>query len=90
MAKLSLKGANLLILDEPTNHLDPETQTIIAETFRTFPGTMLVVSHNPDFVDNLGIERTLVLPSGKISYYDKETVEYFKNINNSEDKKKTR
>lgn len=90
LAKLSLKGANLLILDEPTNHLDPETQIIIAETFRTFPGTMLVVSHNPDFVDNLGIERTLILPSGKIAYYDRETVEYFQTINSTDDKKKTR
>ena len=44
LAKLSLQGANLLILDEPTNHLDPDTQRIIAETFKTFEGTMLVVS----------------------------------------------
>ncbi|MDD2409997.1 MAG: ABC-F family ATP-binding cassette domain-containing protein [Bacilli bacterium] len=81
LAKLSLQGANLLILDEPTNHLDPETQNIIAETFITFSGTMLIVSHNPEFVDNLGIERTLILPSGKISYYDRDTVEYFHDIN---------
>lgn len=84
LAKLSLKGANMLILDEPTNHLDPDTQVIIAETFRTFNGTMLVVSHNPDFVDNLGIERTLHLPSGKISYYNREVVEYYQNLNNKE------
>lgn len=90
LAKLSLKGANLLVLDEPTNHLDPETQIIIAETFKTFPGTMLVVSHNPDFVDNLGIERILLLPSGKIDYYDRKTVEYYQTLNETETKKKTR
>lgn len=84
LAKLSLKGANLLILDEPSNHLDPDTQVIIAETFRTFNGTMLVVSHNPDFVDNLGIERTLCLPSGKISYYSREVVEYYQDLNSNE------
>ncbi len=88
LAKLSLKGANLLVLDEPTNHLDPETQMIIAETFKTFTGTMLVVSHNPDFVDNLGVERILVLPKGELSYYDKNTVEYFQMLN--EEKKKIR
>ena len=88
LAKLSLKGANLLVLDEPTNHLDPETQMIIAETFKTFTGTMLVVSHNPDFVDNLGVERILVLPTGELSYYDKNTVEYFQMLN--EEKKKIR
>lgn len=84
LAKLSLKGANMLILDEPTNHLDPETQSIIAETFKTFEGTMLVVSHNPDFVDNLGIERTLSLPSGKILYYSRNVVEHYHDLNTKE------
>ena len=72
LAKLSIKCANMLILDEPTNHLDPETQKIIAETFKTFEGTMLVVSHNPEFVDNLGIERILILPDGKLAFYDRK------------------
>ena len=85
LAKLSLKGANMLILDEPTNHLDPETQKIIAETFKTFEGTMLVVSHNPEFVDNLGIERTLILPSGQLSFYDRKTVEHYYEINTKKD-----
>lgn len=88
LAKLSLKGANLLVLDEPTNHLDIETQEIIAETFSTFEGTMLIVSHNPDFVDHLGIERTLVLPNAKISFYERGVVEHFHEINNNNDKKK--
>lgn len=83
LAKLSLQGANVLILDEPTNHLDPETQRIIAETFREYLGTMLVVSHNPEFVDNLGVERILTLPSGKIDYYDRKMVEYYEQVNNN-------
>lgn len=82
LAKLALTGANLLILDEPTNHLDPQTQEIIANTFRSFEGTMLVVSHNVDFVNNLGIERMLMLPSGEIRYYDKNTVLYYQELNN--------
>ena len=82
LAKLALSGANLLILDEPTNHLDPETQKIIADTFRDYEGTMLVVSHNPEFVDNLGIERMLMLPSGQIRYYDPEVVLYYQELNN--------
>ncbi len=81
LAKLALTGANLLILDEPTNHLDPETQKIIAETFKDYEGTMLVVSHNPEFVDNLGVERMLMLPSGEIRYYDKNTVLYYQELN---------
>lgn len=82
LAKLSLKRANFLVLDEPTNHLDPETQFIIADTFKEFPGTMLVVSHNPEFVDYLGIERVLFLPSGKIDYYSRGVVEYYHEVNN--------
>ena len=81
LAKLSLTSANLLVLDEPTNHLDPETQKIIANTFKTFKGTMLVVSHNPEFVDNLGIERVLILPTGQIDYYKRDIIEHYKMIN---------
>ena len=83
LAKLALTGANLLILDEPTNHLDPQTQKIIADTFKDYEGTMLIVSHNPEFVDNLGVERMLMLPSGEIKYYDKKTVLYYQQLNNS-------
>lgn len=82
LAKIALSGANLLLLDEPTNHLDPETQKIIAETFKEYEGTMLVVSHNVEFVDNLGIERMLLLPSGEIRYYNRETVLYYQELNN--------
>lgn len=81
LAKLAVSGANFLILDEPTNHLDPETQCLIADVFRDYQGTMMVVSHNPEFVDNLGIERTLILPSGKISYYDRNIVEHYQILN---------
>ena len=81
LAKVALKGANTLLLDEPTNHLDPMTQVIIADTFKTYEGTMLVVSHNLDFVDNLGISRMLLLPSGKIVYYDRDIVYHYEMIN---------
>lgn len=81
LAKISLSGANTLILDEPTNHLDPMTQLIIADTFSDYEGTMLVVSHNLDFVDNLKIDRMLLLPSGKIVYYDREIVMHYEMIN---------
>lgn len=87
LAKLSLTGANMLILDEPTNHLDPETQLIIAETFKDYNGTMLIVSHNPEFVDNLNVERVLILPEGKISYYDKDLIKYYQELNKKPEKK---
>lgn len=84
LAKISLMGANTLLLDEPTNHLDPMTQTIIADTFSSFEGTMLVVSHNLDFVDNLKINRMLLLPSGRITYYDRDIVLHYELENEKE------
>lgn len=88
LAKVALTGANLLILDEPTNHLDPQTQEMIAKTFKDYEGTMLVVSHNVEFVDNLGVERMLMLPSGEIRYYNKDTVLYYQELNNKSNYKK--
>lgn len=86
LAKIALLGANTLLLDEPTNHLDPMTQLIIADTFKDYEGTMLVVSHNLEFVDNLGIERMLLLPSGRIMYYDKNVVLHYELLNEEVDK----
>ena len=81
LAKLTLSNANLLLLDEPTNHLDPETQEIVAEFFKNYQGSILLVSHNPKFADNLGIERILLLPSGEVLYYDRKIVEFYENQN---------
>lgn len=86
LAKIALSGANTLLLDEPTNHLDPMTQLIIADTFKDYEGTMLVVSHNLEFVDNLGIEWMLLLPSGRIMYYDKNVVLHYELLNEEVDK----
>lgn len=80
LAKIAIEGSNMLILDEPTNHLDPMTQKIIGDTFKEFTGSMLVVSHNVAFVDNLGIEKIMLLPSGNIIYYDRKIVEHYAEI----------
>ena len=85
LAKISLTGANTLLLDEPTNHLDPMTQLIISDTFKNYEGTMLVVSHNLDFVDNLNINRMLLLPSGRITYYDRDIVMHYEMLEESRD-----
>lgn len=81
LAKLSVSGSNFLVLDEPTNHLDPETAKIIAEVFKEFKGCLLVVSHNPDFTNYLGIERTIILPEGILSYYNEGIIDYYQKIN---------
>lgn len=81
LAKLAIKDTNFLILDEPTNHLDPETEKIIAKTFSEYEGTILLVSHNLDFVEDLNVSRMLMLPSGQVKYYDKDIVKYYHDLN---------
>jgi ATP-binding cassette subfamily F protein 3 len=86
MAKILSNKPNLIILDEPTNHLDPETQQIIGDNFRDYPGTLIVVSHNPSFVEQIGITRMLIVPSDKqklaiIKNYSRELLDYYYYLN---------
>lgn len=53
MIKLLLQPVNLLILDEPTNHLDIKTKDILKDALRAFDGTLILVSHDRDFLDGL-------------------------------------
>lgn len=53
MIKLLLEPVNLLILDEPTNHLDLKTKDILKEALMNFDGTLIIVSHDRDFLDGL-------------------------------------
>ncbi|MCK9638646.1 MAG: ATP-binding cassette domain-containing protein [Prolixibacteraceae bacterium] len=53
MVKLLLEPVNLLILDEPTNHLDMRTKEILKSALRDFDGTLILVSHDRDFLDGL-------------------------------------
>ncbi|MFT3737579.1 MAG: ABC-F family ATP-binding cassette domain-containing protein [Breznakibacter sp.] len=53
MIKLLLEPVNLLILDEPTNHLDIKTKDILKEALKDYDGTLILVSHDRDFLDGL-------------------------------------
>ena len=53
MIKLLLEPVNLLILDEPTNHLDLRSKDVLKEAVRDFDGTVIIVSHDRDFLDGL-------------------------------------
>ena len=86
LCRMLLKRANMLILDEPTNHLDRDTQAIIGDNFRDFDGTIIMVSHNPEFVEQIGITRMLTLPTGGITDYSHDALEHFYQIN-TDDKK---
>jgi ATP-binding cassette subfamily F protein 3 len=73
MIKLLLQPVNLLILDEPTNHLDMKTKDIIKDALKAFDGTLILVSHDRDFLDGLA---TKVFEFG-----NKRVREHFEDIN---------
>ena len=65
MIKLLLEPMNLLILDEPTNHLDMKTKDILKEAIKAFDGTVIVVSHDREFLDGL-VEKVYEFGGGKV------------------------
>ena len=68
LAILVHSGANLLILDEPTNHLDLESREALEDALRSFPGTVLLVSHDRALLDAVGA-RTIAVEEGKLRSY---------------------
>jgi ATPase subunit of ABC transporter with duplicated ATPase domains len=68
LARLLLKGGDLLIIDEPTNHLDAEAKTWVMNFLRTTPATVLVVSHDISLMDS-AIDRVLALENARIEQY---------------------
>lgn len=65
MIKLLLEPVNLLILDEPTNHLDMKTKDILKSALQAFDGTLIVVSHDRDFLDGL-VTKVYEFGEGKV------------------------
>ena len=74
LLKLCMKKPNLMLLDEPTNHLDLVTKKILADALKDYQGTILMVSHDLEFLGDFKIDRMLMLPSGRIQAYDKDIV----------------
>ena len=69
LAKLLLKPNNLLILDEPTNDLDVETLELLEEILTDYQGTLLIVSHDRQFIDNTATECYLFESEGRLNKY---------------------
>ena len=65
MAKLMLKPYNLLALDEPTNHMDIRSKDILKQALKSYDGTLLIVSHDRDFLDGL-VDKLYEFRDGKV------------------------
>ena len=66
MAKLMLKPYNLLALDEPTNHMDIRSKDILKQALKAYDGTLLIVSHDRDFLDGL-VDKLYEFRDGKVT-----------------------
>jgi ATPase subunit of ABC transporter with duplicated ATPase domains len=75
LAQLVAGRHNLLLLDEPTNNLDPPSRAAVASALRGWPGTMILVSHDPEFVAELAPDRVLLMPDGTLDYMSEELLE---------------
>lgn len=83
LSKMMLSGSNVLLLDEPTNHLDLESITALNNGLISFPGTMLFVSHDHQFIETIANRIIEITPNGLID----RTMSYDEYLENDEVKK---
>ncbi len=87
LAKTFIKSGNILILDEPTNDLDLDSLEVLTEMLSEYQGTIIIVSHNRDFLNQI-VTKTLILDEGKIQQYVGFPEYNFKKMNIQTEKKK--
>ena len=75
LAQLVAGKHNLLLLDEPTNNLDPPSRDAIGRALRTWPGAIVLVSHDAEFVESLEPQRVLLMPEGDLDYWSDDLLD---------------
>jgi ATPase subunit of ABC transporter with duplicated ATPase domains len=75
LAQLVAGRHNLLLLDEPTNNLDPPSLEAVGQALKEWPGAMIIVSHERDFVAMLSPDRVLLLPEGDLDYWSDDLLD---------------
>ncbi len=75
LAQLSTGRHNLLLLDEPTNNLDPPSREAIGDAFAQWPGTIVLVSHDEEFVRALRPDRVLLMPEGTLDHWSDDLLD---------------
>jgi ATPase subunit of ABC transporter with duplicated ATPase domains len=77
LAQLVAGRHNLLLLDEPTNNLDPPSRSAIGTALSSWPGSIVLVSHDAEFVDALAPDVALLLPDGTLDYWSNDLLDLF-------------
>ncbi len=72
LSMLLIGRNNLLLLDEPTNNLDPPSRTAVADALSTWPGSIIFVSHDTEFVSELDPTKVLLMPDGDVDYFSED------------------
>ena len=67
LALLQARGVNLLVLDEPTNHLDLPAIEQLEQALASYPGTLLLVSHDRRLLEAVDVTRRLVVDAGRVT-----------------------
>jgi ATPase subunit of ABC transporter with duplicated ATPase domains len=75
LAMLMTSRPNVLLLDEPTNNLDPQAKEALLEAVSVYSGTVILVSHDTDFVAALEPDRAIMMPEGSTHYFDHSMLE---------------
>ena len=75
LTQLVLGHHNTLLLDEPTNNLDPPSRDAIGDALSHWPGAIVLVSHDAEFVSRLGPDRVLLMPEGDLDYWSDDLLD---------------
>ena len=75
LSMLMVGRNNVLLLDEPTNNLDPGSRQSVADSLSSWPGALILVSHDTEFVEQLSPTKVLLMPDGELDYFNPNWLE---------------
>jgi ATPase subunit of ABC transporter with duplicated ATPase domains len=75
LARLMIGKSNVLLLDEPTNNLDPSSREAVLAALQNYKGTIILVSHDTEFVTQLAPTGVLMMPEGTLMHFDEKMLD---------------
>ena len=76
LARLMIGRSNVLLLDEPTNNLDPPSREAVLAALQNYRGTIILVSHDTEFVAQLAPSNVLMMPEGQLTHFDEKMLDF--------------